>query len=296
MNIKDACETLDIKYSKLSSEILKKQYRKLSLKYHPDKNNNSVESNEKFKLINESYLFLKNELELIGKEEDLNPGYINVLNIFIDELIKGQNKCFISSIIKDIVCGYRDISIKLFENIDKDIIIIIYNFLFKYKDILHINEVILESITRIIIEKHKDIQIYILNPKLNDLFNNNIYKLEINSNIYFVPLWHNELFFDNTEGEIIVKCIPNLPENITIDEDNNLIININIIFDFSLLNKKYIEYNLFDSENILIPTENLFIKKNQTFVLNKKGISKIVENDIYNIEEKSDIIIKLKFV
>ena len=43
---------------------------------------------------------------------------------------------------------------------------------------------------------------------------------------YFVPLWHNELYFGDeksNEGEIIVKCVPELPENISIDENNNLL-------------------------------------------------------------------------
>ena len=55
----------------LNNSILKKQYRKMALQYHPDKNGNSIESTEKFKLINESYEFLKNQIILgVGQNND----------------------------------------------------------------------------------------------------------------------------------------------------------------------------------------------------------------------------------
>lgn len=63
MDYKLALETLeiqtDIDINKLNLNYLKKKYHKLALKNHPDKNGNTVESNEKFKLINESYNYLK---------------------------------------------------------------------------------------------------------------------------------------------------------------------------------------------------------------------------------------------
>ncbi len=44
-----------------TSEDIKKAYRKLSLKYHPDKNQGNVEAEEKFKDINEAYSVLSDE-------------------------------------------------------------------------------------------------------------------------------------------------------------------------------------------------------------------------------------------
>ena len=69
MNHTEAFEILEIDLRVISPnditlEYLKKQYRRLALKNHPDKNNNSVESNARFKQINEAYDYLKREIHL----------------------------------------------------------------------------------------------------------------------------------------------------------------------------------------------------------------------------------------
>ena len=48
-------DSSNIKYETLTINFLKKHYRKMALKHHPDKNDNTIESNEKFKQINEAY-------------------------------------------------------------------------------------------------------------------------------------------------------------------------------------------------------------------------------------------------
>lgn len=63
MNLNNAFEILELDTNniyKVSNETIKKQYRKLALRYHPDKNGNTEESNERFKKINEAYNYLNN--------------------------------------------------------------------------------------------------------------------------------------------------------------------------------------------------------------------------------------------
>jgi curved DNA-binding protein len=57
MNNKDYYQALDLKKG-ASNEEIKKAYRKLALKYHPDKNPGDKEAEEKFKEINEAYAVL----------------------------------------------------------------------------------------------------------------------------------------------------------------------------------------------------------------------------------------------
>lgn len=322
MDLQKALNILQINsssYDKINLKYLKTQYHKLSLKHHPDKNSNDIESTKKFQEIGEAYSFLKREISIVNGEtlDDENnmansSNYIYMVHLFIDSVLtKGYGE-FIVAVVKDIVCGCKKITVKLFENLDKERAMQTYQFLFKYKKILHIGDELLEKVRDIIIEKYKNVQIYILNPSIRDLFENNVYKLELDNEVYYVPLWHGEVFFEKTHiiedksnanasttyDDIIVKCIPELPENITIDENNNLIVNIQISFTFSLLEERNISINV-GERNFTIPLHKLVLKPTQTFVFKKCGISKIVEheneNDIYNVDEKADVIFQIDF-
>ena len=59
MDIQKARDILNLKYN-YTPEDLKKNYRLLALKHHPDKNANSEESCEIFKEVNNAYLYLLN--------------------------------------------------------------------------------------------------------------------------------------------------------------------------------------------------------------------------------------------
>ena len=52
-----ACKILNVE-QKHTERCLKKAYYKLALKYHPDKNKTLINTEEKFKKINEAYCFL----------------------------------------------------------------------------------------------------------------------------------------------------------------------------------------------------------------------------------------------
>ena len=326
MDLIQAMEMMEIEsdeVTKLTLGSLKKKYHKLALMNHPDKNGNSIESTEKFQKIGEAYEVLKRELVLLNpldEEKTQSPsssmgtGYSSVLNMFLESILQGKYNEFILSTIKDIVLGVKEISMKMFDKLDRETTLVIYDFIFKYKNILHVSESILSLLREIILEKFKDIQIYILNPSIDDLFENNVYKLEINNTLYFVPLWHGELYFDaimenktsneernvgevlsHNEYDIIVKCIPDLPPHMNIDENNNLYVNINIPFQTSLLKEKSIPIYL-GKKRFDIEIERLLIKEKQTYVFRKIGISLINENDMYNVERKGDVYVKITFV
>ena len=309
MNYKDAFNILEIdisiSYNDISLEYLKKQYRKLALKHHPDKNGNTLDSNEKFKQINEAYHYLKKEIHhlnpdyntSIDEDETFTSSlYFQILKNFMKTVFE-ENTDILSKIVNDIINAGKHISVKLFDDLDKDTALNIYTFLSNNRSTLHLNQDILDIIRDIVVKKYDNVIVYKLNPTISDLMNNNLYKLYVNNQLFLVPLWHNESYFDVSGCEIIVICEPDISNSIKIDEENNICIEKNIYIHNELSEiltnnalKIYIGENEFE-----IILSNLFIKKEQYYVIKNAGISKI-KKDIYDISEKSNIIVKINML
>jgi DnaJ-class molecular chaperone len=307
---------IDSNYEDLTLEYLKKKYRKMALKCHPDKNGNTNQSTEHFKKINEAYNYLKKQIkysrpetnEEDEKEEDLIDAsrtiYLNVLKNFIKSFMDGNYSDIIAKIVNDILITGKQVSLNIFEDFDKDTSLNVYIFLSRYKTTLHFSDELLENVKQIVIQKYENVQIFLLNPSINDLINNNFYKLYVQNKLYLVPLWHKECYYDGCgydgsghDGsgyEIITICEPTLPNNIKIDDNNNLIVDIefNDLQDI-LKNKTSITFAIGD-KTFSIPLSNLYIKKEQSYRLNGKGLVNI-KKDIYDLSDKSDIIVRITF-
>ena len=317
MDYKKAFEILEIdtnntNYTNITIELIKKKYHKLALQNHPDKNGNTPESNEKFRQINEAYNYLKREIKIIqnncSESDDENyendhkssSVYFDILKQFIKGLLDGKYTDVFINIVQDIVSGYKKISLKLFDNLDRENAINVYLFLSKYKNILHLSDSILDDIKEVVIQKYDNVEIYKLNPNINDLLYNNFYKLYVKDVLYLVPLWHNEVYFDNeTENnEIIVLCEPELPEGVKIDDDNNIYIektiNIQTELPSLVLNNDSIIIEIGDQRHHILVSE-LSMKREQYYKIKNQGITK-PNDDICNVSQKSDIIVKIILV
>ena len=313
MNYKDAFDILEIdfieiKYQDLTFEYLKKQYKKMALKHHPDKNGNTSESTEHFKKINEAYNYLKREIKNLKSEDFLDDNtdddmseqysYFIVLQNFIRSVFESKYTDITTKIINEILIAGKQISLKIFEDLDKDIVLTIFNFLSKYRFILHINNDLLDKVRGIVVSKYDNVEIYKLNPSINDLLECNFYKLYIQEQLYLVPLWHYETCYDGSGCEIIVICEPELPERIQIDDDNNLYVEteISIYHDLPDMLVSGCDITIdIGNKFFSIPLSNLYLKKEQCYRLKNQGITK-VKNDIYDVKDKSDIIVKIKFI
>jgi DnaJ-class molecular chaperone len=297
-------DTINTNYSDITIDLIKKKYHKLALQNHPDKNGNTPESNEKFKQINEAYNYLKREMKNIdpanheNDEENKDQSssvYYDILKLFIKGLLDGKYNDVFINIVQDIVSGYKKISLKLFDDLDRVNAINVYLFLSKYKTILHLSDTILDEIKEIVIQKYDNVEIYKLNPNINDLLNNNFYKLYVNDELYLVPLWYNEVYFDNKNEEIIVLCEPELPQGVKIDDDNNIYIEktINIQTELPSLvaNNESITIEIGDQIFYILVSE-LSMKREQYYRIKNKGLTK-PNDDIYCVSQKGDIIVKI---
>ena len=102
-------------------------------------------------------------------------------------------------------------------------------------------------------------------------------------------MWHSEVSFDNSDTRLTVKCIPELPNHISIDSNNNILVNITTSIQ-SLLKKGKLELNV--GEKLFeIKAKDLKIKEHQIYLIRDEGIPLINQRDIYNNEKVGDIII-----
>ena len=223
------------------------------------------------------------------------------------------------------------------EGVNVEVIMDIYTFLNKYKSIFHLDTDMLFMLKEKVMgmvsglnkkesekkndvkEDETDIDWYILVPKLNDLLEDKIFKLVVDGKQFMVPLWYDEMLFEydidiehmdtkkTWKKEIRVKCVPDLDENMSIDENNNLLVNISIPLSSQIFNHKEIPVVIDNTSGKIytIPLSELSLKRVQTYVLKNEGIRKIDENDeegLLDIHENSDnshradIIFRITFI
>ena len=306
MNKHEALKTLNLplKYNDLTYEKIRKAYLKASLKYHPDK---SKDNGEKFKKIVEAYNFLIEEENLHNTKDEtskvhVKENYENILEEFICKFYPNYtnnlwSKLFIKTTLKTIIHKCEDTSFKVFESLDKDKCVQIYDFMMNINDCGIISENYLSKMQSIVKEKYKNDNIILLEPSLEDLLNDKIFKLDISDNTYYVPLWHNEVLFDfnidNELNELIVKIEPELSNNMFIDHDNNLFIKENISILEVYHNNGY-KYILPNKKEIFIESEKINLsKKTQMFKYDHIGILKINEDNMFQPDKRGSIIFEL---
>ena len=286
MKNKWAYEYLELEQNtKLDYKTIKKQYHIKALKYHPDKNK-SDNATEEFQKIQKAYnIILEEQGHKNNNNIQFESNYKDVLLSFLNKIIDGDSILY--TIIQNILLKYENTSLDMLKNLDKSILFKIHNILSKYKDILNINENYLNDIHQIIINKNLKDECIILNPNLNDLLSNNLYRLTHNDKQYIIPLWHHELVYDLSDSDLYVKTYPNLKDNMEINRDNNLFIREQVYIK-DIWNKDIIYFNY---ENISLPVtvSTLKLKEEQTIIFSNMGITKINTSDIYNINKKGDI-------
>jgi len=290
MNFQEACNILDINNKqKLDVDELKHKYRLCALKYHPDKNK-SIDATEKFQEINSAYEYLCNQNLQLNESYQQNTSYSDILFTFMSTIIPiDKDTNVIHIILQKIAHLCESKSYDFLDKLDKDTLIKIYDVVKENKDIFHIKDEYITQIKSIISKKIKNDEVIILNPTLEDLFDNNLYRLTLDKNTYIIPLWHHELQYDNNGKDLYVRCNPVLLDDIEIDETND----IHVYKSYKIheiWGKQDIEIEI---GNRVFPIEAYELKfiENQTVFILDSGISRPNVKNIYDISMLSTIYI-----
>lgn len=297
----------------LTLDDLKKKYHKLALKNHPDKNGNTPASNEIFSKINEAYHYILRErftnINTNNEEDDdfndlndffnkdfftthqTNDNYYDLLKQFIHGF---QYNEYLTTLLEK--CIHKSVQ-PLLDGLDRETCLKIYTFLSKHQSILHIDNHILNKWREMVQQKFADVLVYELNPSISDLLDNKLYKLNVDGNICFVPLWMRESYFDISGYEVIVLCQPDLPENIHIDEKNDMHVRLSIDICDPLV-KKSIQENVPYSVKLCIhgeqvyeiPLSELYLKSYQIYTLEQSGICIANDNEYDDVSNKANIV------
>ena len=234
---------------------LNKRYHLLALKHHPDKagtSGDAIEASstatERFKEINDAHKRAKDYFYSSDTDiHDTETGYDSILQLFIQTILVKMtatataggttDASAIQSLIHLIITKGIQSGITMFRNMEKHTCITIYDLLSKNQDLFGISREMMDELSRIVEEKTGEDVVVRLNPSLLDMLLDRVYILQENGHSYYIPLWHSELHFkkagaaaglDNHEREIIVLCDPELPNNVSIDDNNNLFISLDV--------------------------------------------------------------------
>ena len=292
MNYNKACDVLEIN-NDTSLDNIRKQYKLKALLYHPDKNK-SQDAKSQFQEISEAYRYLLKHNEHNEDDEKVlsNMDYKYYLFMFLKNIIKGNSQeSLLYAILKKTTTVCSEKAIQLLQNLEKPSLIKIYEILTKNKNYLHVESELLDRIEKLINEKIENDECIILQPSIDDLFENNLYKLKINQHVYIVPLWHNNLVYDNSGNDIYVKCFPILEDNIEIDKNNHIHIQISHSLQ-DIWEKQSFQINI-GKRNIEVPIEQILLKKQQLICIKNSGISQMNSDNVYDVSQRSHIYIYL---
>ena len=239
MNIAKAYHTLGITCSlgDATPEEIKTNYRLGALKYHPDKCRD-VDAADKFREIQSAYEYLTNHASSDGDDTT----YKTMVGSFLSKLFfqgnQGQGNPGVDEtgwkeeicrrVVSRLVGLCESKALEYIEKIDRKTLAKLRTCLVMYREAFHLSDVLMERVDELLAKPNtgasssSSYSIVLLNPFLEDLQEDNLYRITESGKTFIVPLWHHELVYDNSGVDFVVRCCPVLPEHMEIDEYNNI--------------------------------------------------------------------------
>jgi len=288
---------------------IKMQYRLMALKYHPDKCKED-DAAEKFRKVHEAYQLLSHvvesgdfDLEKDEEERESNfhgrdyksmvVGFLSKL--FFQESVANEVYQDLCTLIVTKILGLcEQKAIEYLRKIDRTTLQKIYVLLQKHREVFHLSDELMANIASTLNEPApQNGSLVLLNPFLEDLQMDNLYKIRENGQTFIVPLWHDELVYDNSGVDLVIRCCPVLPDNIELDEFNN--IHVYLAYSLSeLWGAPEIEVVVGNRTVVFCPADLKLTPEIQRIRFAKQGISKIHPTDPFDNSERADLVLCIR--
>lgn len=276
-------------------DYIRRRYRTIALKVHPDKNGNSEESTKKFQEVNDAYNCLRGSSTDGDDDSFIDKSYTQIISRIISSIIGNSSKSeLLQNIIRRILFIRAKSQIyRVFESVDRDVALCVYRFIHTYRKDLGVSDEVMDELRTSLVNRYDSMSIYKLNPNINDLLSANLYKLKIGEDLVIVPLWISESYFDIDGSEMLVICEPHLPEHMKIDDTTQTLhVDINIPIHEPLHRDKFY-YSLVPGNShhdIIIEWSDISMKSTQVIRLKKRGLVQHTTNT-FEIARRGDILL-----
>jgi len=301
-------------------------YRKLALKYHPDKCK-LPDANERFIAVREAYLVLLDANKTTAEQQGADEtSYGAIFSSFVKTVVKIYNykdqaqdqpqdkdtRLYHLLLVKAVgMCEKQ--ALEYLRRIDPAKLAKVVAIARMHADVFGLSSEFLDKLDGLNSgEKERGqgenentntnenviTRIY-LNPMLEDLLADNLYRLNWKGEDLIVPMWHHELSFDDVD----VCCVPVLPPNMELEEDNTLVITAEYCASDLLMGGVgeicVLDMNISApnegviNKNIRICVEELRLVREQWITFEGVGIAAMNVEDVYDVSVRRPIKVRV---
>jgi hypothetical protein len=293
MDLQKACDILGITKENFTVKSVRKAYYQKALETHPDKCKGFIPS-PSFNDVQEAYHLLSkcSEYDFQEIEPPIDNNYSSILSSFISSTIGIDVKADqIAQTLVSIKAGYEDATIKMFSEMNRHNAVKLYNYLEQYSTIFGFDGEIMGKLKVIVDGKIGNDTFITLKPTLANVLRNDVFKLEKNNDTYCIPLWHDELEYDLDDNSMIVSISPVLPDNMTIDDDNNLHISEPLRISEVFGQDEY-EIDLM-CKSLQVNVREIMLKPKQTLCFANQGIARINTMNMFSVSKLAHIFVHI---
>tara|TARA_Y100000748_G_scaffold287067_1_gene270884 strand:+ start:5225 stop:6079 length:855 start_codon:yes stop_codon:yes gene_type:complete len=281
---------LDVK-TPFTAKTLRTAYYKKALHFHPDKNKDAG-ATERFHAASEANEYLRTYLEIEEAEDNADGEvYESVLSrLFSSVFDEPTHGAVFIAICGQIRGKSWDLALRTFESLDRKTAVEVVEYITAFQDVLGLDNATIERFrSKISLVETEHV---VLNPKLRNLLNKEVYCLDLSGDLLYIPLWHEEISFDLSCGPVVVTNKLQLPDNVAIDHNNDLHVHVRYGIGDAFL-KGHVPINL--AEKVFeLPARELHIRAQQTARIPGRGAPRINPHNLLDANQIGDIVVHLE--